>query len=89
MEFESIVPLIKNLVFFISAWLIFLNKLKLSDQKYQTNGNLRYDNYNGKSLFTMKNVLSFSTDNQSMYFMSTRFLKGKINGVCVTEFQLA
>ena len=31
----------------------------------------------------------FGTDIQSMYFISTAFLKYKINGVHVTQFQLA
>ena len=31
-----------------------MNKLELSDQKYQTNGNIRGENYNGKLLFPMK-----------------------------------
>ena len=36
----------------------------------------------------MKNVLSFGTDCQSMYFMSTRLLKYNIYGVRVPPFQL-
>ena len=59
----------------------FVNKLELIDQKYQTNGNVRDENYNGKFLFTMNYFFSFGTDLQSMYFMSTRFLKDMINGV--------
>ena len=66
----------------------FVNKLESSDQKYQTNGNVRDENYNGKFLFTIKGVVSFSTYFQSMYFMPTRFLKVKINGVRFTLFQL-
>ena len=31
----------------------------------------------------------FITDLQSMYFMSTIFIKEKIGGVCVPQFQLA
>ena len=36
----------------------------------------------------MKDFVSFGTDHQSMYFMSTRFLRDKINGVRVPQFQL-
>ena len=31
----------------------FLLKLELSDQNYDTNGNIRYENYKGKFLFNM------------------------------------
>ena len=37
----------------------------------------------------MKYFVSFGTDRQSMYFMSTIFLKDNINGVRVPQFQLA
>ena len=67
----------------------FLNKLELSDQKYQNNGNLRDEHYNGKFLFPMKYFVSFGTDCHSMYFMSTRFLKKNINGVRVPKFQFS
>ena len=43
--------------------------------------------YKGKFVFPMKVFVSFGTDRQSMYFMSTGFLKGKINGVRVPQFQ--
>ena len=67
----------------------FVNKLELSDQKYQTNGNLRDENYKGKFLFSMKDFVSLGTDSQSMYLMSTIFLKYNINEVCVIKFQLS
>ena len=67
----------------------FLNKLELIDQKYQTNGNVRDGNYNGNFLFPMRDFVSFGTDCQSMYFMSTEFLRDNINGFCITQFQLA
>ena len=41
----------------------FVNKVELSGKKYQTNGNIRYENYNGKLLFTMKDFVEFGTDN--------------------------
>ena len=53
----------------------FVNKLQLSDQQYQTDGNVRDLNYNGKFLFPMKYFVSFDTDHHSMYFMSIIFLK--------------
>ena len=37
----------------------------------------------------MKDFMSIGTDFQSIYFTSTIFLKDKINGVHVTQFQLA
>ena len=39
----------------------FLKTLELSDHKYQTDVNLRDENYNGNFLFPMKNFLSFGT----------------------------
>ena len=53
----------------------FLNKPELVYQKYQTNGIIRDENYKGKLLFTMEDFVSFGTDCQSMYCMSTIFLK--------------
>ena len=66
----------------------FLNKLDLSDQKYQINGNVRDDNYKGDLLFPMKYFVSFVTYQKSMYFISTEFLKYPINGVRVPLFQI-
>ena len=37
----------------------------------------------------MKDFVSFGIDHHSIYFMSTRFPKYKINGVRVPQFQLA
>ena len=37
----------------------------------------------------MKDFVSLGADIQSIYFMSTRLLKDKIDGVRVTKFQLA
>ena len=36
----------------------------------------------------MNNFVPFGTDGQSMYLISTRFLKDKIDGVSVPKFQL-
>ena len=66
----------------------FVNKLKLSDQKYHTNGNVRDENYNEKLLFPMKDFVPFVTYFQSMYFMSTRFLKDKVNEFRIPQFQI-
>ena len=66
----------------------FVHKLELIDHKYQTNGTVRDDHFNGKFLFLMMVYVPFGTDHQSMYFISTRFLKDKIYGVCVPQFQL-
>ena len=57
--------------------------------KNQTNGTISYDNYKGKFLFNMNYSVSFVTDSQLMYFMSTRCLKDKINGVRVPQFKVA
>ena len=57
----------------------FVNKLDTSYQKYQTNENVRYENYKGNLSYPMKDFVSFGTDFQSVYFMSTIFLKYKIN----------
>ena len=53
----------------------FVDKLELSDQKYKTNGNIRYGSYKRNLLFTMNYFVTFGTDLQSIYFTSTRFLK--------------
>ena len=45
-KFEVIVPSIKN-YFFHQRIVYFLIKLELSDQKYQTNGIVRYEEYKG------------------------------------------
>ena len=66
----------------------FVIKLELCDKKYQTNGNLRDENYTGELLFHMKDFVSFVADCQSMYFMSDIFLEDNINEVCVPNFQL-
>ena len=87
-EFESIVPSIRR-YFFNQCTVDFMHKLELSDQKYKTIGNVRDENYNERFLYLMKNFLSFVTYCHSMYFMSTRLLKGKINGFRVSQFQLA
>ena len=67
----------------------FVNKLELSDQKYQTNGKIKDQNHNENFLFIMKDFVLFDTYHQSRYYMSTIFLKDKINGFCVPQFQLA
>ena len=67
----------------------FFYKLYLSDQNYHTNVNVRGEHYKGKLLFPMKDFFSFVTDLQSMYFMSTRFVRYNINGVLVPLFQIA
>ena len=69
-EFEAIENSIQTYLCY-QCMVDFVNKLELSDQKYQTNGNLRDENYNGKLLFFMKDFVSIGTDCQSMYFMST------------------
>ena len=66
----------------------FVNNLKLSEKKYQANGIVIDDNYNGRLLFLMNKFVTFGTDTGSMYFMSTRFLEDNIYGVCVLKFQL-
>ena len=45
----------------------FLNKLELSDHKYQTNEIVRHENYKGKYLFPMKYFVSSGTDCQSIF----------------------
>ena len=74
MEFEAIIPSIKN-DFFHQHMMNFVNKIELSYEKYQTNGNVIDEKYKGSILFHMKELVLFGTDLQSMYFMSTRFLK--------------
>ena len=66
----------------------FENKLYTSDQKYQTNENVRDENYKGNLSYPMKDFVSFGTDFQLMYFMSTISLKYKINGFRLPKFQL-
>ena len=86
-QFEAITPSIKK-NFFHQRIVNFVNIIQFSDQKYKTNGTVRYEKYKGKFLFTMKGFLSFGTYLQSMCFMSARLLKYNIDGVCVPQFQL-
>ena len=51
------------------------NKIYLNDHKYQTNGTTIYESYKLNFLFPMNNFVLFGEDSQSMFFMSTRFLK--------------
>ena len=66
----------------------FLNKLELSDHKYQTNEIVRHENYKGKYLFPMKYFVSSGTDCQSIFWMSIIFLKENIDGFCFPQFTL-
>ena len=65
-----------------------MNTIELTNQKYQTNGTLKDENYKGKLLFFMKKFVSFGTYRQSMYFMSTILLKYNIDGVHIPQFEL-
>ena len=87
-EFEAIVTSIKK-YFFHQRMVDFVNKLELSDRKYQTIINLRDTNYKDKFLFPIKDFLLFGTDCQSMYIIPTKLLKDNINGACIKIFQLA
>ena len=87
-DFKAIITSIKK-IFFHQHMFDFVNEIELSDKKYQNNWTVRDDNYKGKFLFFKNQFLSFLTDRQSMYFMSTRLLKYKIVGVRVPQFQLA
>ena len=86
-KFESISTSIKK-YWFYQRMVDFINKIELSDHKYQSNGNIRYENYKWKFLFTMKDFMSFRTDFHSMYFMPTNLLEEKINGVHVPQFKI-
>ena len=67
--------------FFDQLMMDFVNKLKLSDQTYQTNGNVRNGNYKGKFLFATEYFVSL--------VISTVFSKYNVDGVCVPHFHLA
>ena len=67
----------------------FVNKLDLSDQKYQTDENIKYENYKEKLIFTIKGFLSSVTDCQSINIMLDISFKENIDGVHVPQFQLA
>ena len=51
-----------------------MNKLDTSDQKYQTNENVRDENYKGELSYPMTDRVSFGTYFQSINFMSTILL---------------
>ena len=42
----------------------FVNKLELSDKKYQNKGNVRDENYSGNLLFPIKDFVSFGKNYQ-------------------------
>ena len=73
-EFEAIIHSTQEKLFH-QRMINFVNKLELSDKKHKTNRNVGYRNHNRKLFFTMKDFVPFGTYCQSMYFMSTRFLK--------------
>ena len=85
--FEAIVISIKKYLF-CQHVLDFVNKLEWSSQKYQANVNVWDEKYKGKFLFPMKEFLLLGTYLNSIYFMSTIFLKDDINGVRIPQFQL-
>ena len=58
-------PSIKS-YFFHQHMINFVNKLELSDQKYQNNVYVRDEHYKGKLLFPMKDFVSFGTYYQSV-----------------------
>ena len=86
-EFETIISSIKKDLF-NQRMVGFVNKIDLSDKKYQSNGIVRDDIYKGKFLFPMNYFMSFWIDCQSMYFMSTIFFKYKLDGIRVPQFNL-
>ena len=60
-EFEFILTSIKR--YFFHQWMVgFVNKIELSDQKYQTNGNVWDENHNINLLFPMKDFVPLGTD---------------------------
>ena len=70
-EFEAMITSIKKYSYH-QCMMNFVDKVELSDKKYQTNGYVRDENYKGKFLLLMKDFVSFITYCQSMYFMSTK-----------------
>ena len=81
-SFESIITSIKK-NFFHQRMMIFINNLELSDKNHRNNGNGRDEHYKRKFLISMKDFVSFATYHQSIYFVSNRFSKDNIDGVCV------
>ena len=59
-EFEAILLSIKK-YFFHQRMVYFVNKLELSDQKHQTNGNIRDENYKWNFLFAINYFILFGT----------------------------
>ena len=59
-EFEAKVLLIKKYILH-HPMVDLINKLELIDQKYQTNVNVRYDNYKENFLFSMNEFVSLIT----------------------------
>ena len=66
----------------------FMNKLDINDEKHQSNGNVRDNNYKSRLLFPIKYFVLFRTNSQSIYLMSNRLLKYKIDEVRAPQFQL-
>ena len=65
--FEAVVPTRKNNLFH-QLMIGFVNLWELNYHKYQTNGTVRDENYNGKFVFPMKDFMSFGKYSQSMFF---------------------
>ena len=68
MSFEAIIPSIKN-NFFHRHMINFVNKLELSDQKYQTNGNIRDENYKGDFLISYEGLFVIRNRSSVNVFM--------------------
>ena len=49
----------------------FVNILDFNHQKYQTNGTVGDENYKGKLLFPMGDLVAFGKYLQSIFYMST------------------
>ena len=84
---ETVVPTTKSNIFH-NNMIKFFNLLELTDKEYQKNGTIRYEKYKWNFLFFMNDFVSFLTDHEPMFYISNRFLKGNIDGICVTQFEI-
>ena len=82
LSFEAVVTERKKNLF-CQRMIGSVNRLDLKYQKYETNGNERYEIYEGQLIFTTNDFVLFGIDHQSnfSFFQLIVNLGGKTHGV--------
>ena len=62
----------------------FVYRLESNDQRFQTNGTVRANNYKKMLLFPMRDFVSFGTYHQQVFYILNRFFKNNLQHLCTT-----